>query len=323
MIEPRPNEEKLVPLDTSGESVDVELKDEKEEKVENSDSQITVEQTDEKPADTKTEEKSEEHDKYSNKVQTRINDLTKKWREAERQSEAALQYAKSVKEENENLKKKNLTLDASYIEEYKTRAQAETQALQKQLADAIQAGDSVKQAEIQEKLTSSILQKQRAEMTIAKRAQDEEEKANQKPAEQSPSLEQKPIPKPEPSQKAKDWASKNKWFGDGTEDGHDVVKTMATYGIHRQLITEGVDPESDDYYNEIDTRLNRYFSDNVESNQVSSNRPAQTVAGAARNGNATGRKTVKLSPTQVTIAKKLGVPLEEYARQLQMMQQKS
>ena len=183
MIEPRPNEEKLVPLDTSGESVDVELKDEKEEKVENNDSQITVEQTDEKPADTKTEEKSEEHDKYSNKVQTRINDLTKKWREAERQSEAALQYAKSVKEENENLKKKNSTLDASYIEEYKTRAQAETQALQKQLADAIQSGDSVKQAEIQEKLTSSILQKQRAEMTIAKRAQDEEEKANAKPVE--------------------------------------------------------------------------------------------------------------------------------------------
>ena len=98
---------------------------------------------------------------------------------------------------------------------------------------------------------------------------------------------------------------------------------MATYGIHRQLINEGVDPESDDYYAEIDTRLNRYFSDNVESNQVSSNRPAQTVAGAARNGNATGRKTVKLSPTQVTIAKKLGVPLEEYARQLQLMQQKS
>lgn len=322
MIEPRPNEEKLVPLDTTGESVDVELKDEKEEKVQKNDSEISVEQTEEKPVETQTEEKSEEHDKYSSKVQVRINDLTKKWREAERQSEAALQYAKSVKEENENLKKKNSTLDASYIEEYKTRAQAETQALQKQLADAIQSGDSVKQAEIQEKLTSSILQKQRAEMTIAKRAQDEEEKTNEKPAE-APIPDQKPIPKPEPSQKAKDWASRNTWFGDGTDDNHDVVKTMATYGIHRQLITEGVDPESNDYYNEIDTRLSRYFSDNVESNQVSSNRPAQTVAGAARNGKATGRKTVKLSPTQVTLAKKLGVPLEEYARQLQLMQQKS
>jgi hypothetical protein len=276
MIEPRPNEEKLVPLDTSGESVDVEVKD-KEQETKSKDPEVTVEQVNEKVEETKSEEKSEEHDKYSSKVQTRINDLT--------------------------------------------RAQAETQALQKQLADAIQAGDSSKQAELQEKLTSSILQKQRAEMTIAKRAQDAEQAVEEKP-EKIPT-ETKPIPKPEPSQKAKDWAAKNKWFGDGTEDNHDVVKTMATYGIHRQLINEGVDPESDDYYAEIDTRLNRYFSDNVESNQVSSNRPAQTVAGAARNGNATGRKTVKLSPTQVTIAKKLGVPLEEYARQLQMMQQKS
>lgn len=323
MIEPRPNEEKLVPLDTTGESIDVELKEEKKEE-----SNITVEQEsvkESKPV-SQTEEKpeeSEEHDKYSSKVQTRINDLTKKWREAERQSEAALQYAQSVKKENENLKQKNSTLDASYIEEYKTRAQAETQALQKQLADAIQAGDSVKQAEIQEKLTSSILQKQRAEMTIAKRAQDAEEKTEEAKTNEIPNIEQKPIPKPEPSPKAKAWASKNSWFGDGTDQSHDVVKTMATYGIHRQLINEGVDPESDNYYNEIDTRLSRYFSDNVESNQVSSNRPAQTVAGAARNGNATGRKTVKLSPTQVTIAKKLGVPLEEYAKQLQMMQQKS
>lgn len=320
MIEPRPNEEKLVPLDTSGESIDVEVKD-KEQETKSKEPEVTVEQVNEKVEETKSEEKSEEHDKYSSKVQTRINDLTKKWREAERQSEAALQYAQSVQKENESLKKKNSTLDASYIEEYKTRAQAETQALQKQLADAIQAGDSSKQAELQEKLTSSILQKQRAEMTIAKRAQDAEQAVEEKP-EKIPT-ETKPIPKPEPSQKAKDWAAKNKWFGDGTDDNHDVVKTMATYGIHRQLINEGVDPESDDYYAEIDTRLNRYFSDNVESNQVSSNRPAQTVAGAARNGNATGRKTVKLSPTQVTIAKKLGVPLEEYARQLQMMQQKS
>ena len=321
-MQPQPNEEKLVPLDTSGESVDVEVKDDKEKKKKD-DPEITVEQEqpEEKPVETKSEE-SEEHEKYSSKVQARINDLTKKWREAERQSEAALQYAQSIKKENENLKKKNSTLDASYIEEYKTRAQAETQALQKQLADAIQSGDSVKQAEIQEKLTSSILQKQRAEMTIAKRAQDEEQKVDEKPTE-VPNFEQKPIPKPEPSEKAKAWAAKNSWFGDGTDQSHDVVKTMATYGIHRQLITEGVDPESDDYYNQIDTRLNTYFSGNVESNQVSSNRPAQTVAGAARNGKATGRKTVKLSPTQVTIAKKLGVPLEEYAKQLQMMQQKS
>jgi len=155
-------------------------------------------------------------------------------------------------------------------------------------------------------------------MTLQKKIQEEKNKPEEKPVDFTP--QQKAPPVPEPSQKAQEWVSKNSWFGNGSDSGHDVVKTMATYGIHRQLITEGVDPESDDYYNEIDTRLSRYFSGNTDTSQVGGNRVAQTVASAARNGKATGRRTVTLTPSQVALAKKLGVPLEKYAEQLQLMQ---
>jgi len=183
----------------------------------------------------------------------------------------------------------------------------------------MQAGDFAKQADLQGKLTDTILQRQRAEMTLQKKIQEEKNKPEEKPVDFTAS-QQKTPPTPEPSPKAQSWVSKNSWFGNGSDSQHDVVKTMATYGIHRQLITEGVDPESDDYYNEIDTRLSRYFNANTDTSQVGSNRVAQTVASAARNGKATGRRTVTLTPSQVALAKKLGVPLEKYAEQLQLMQ---
>ena len=318
------NEEKLIPLDTSGENVDVELKEE------------TKEQDNEKTIEVKEEVKEEvnnqnpkgegtEHEQYLSKKKKkedprlRINELTGKWREAERQQLAAIEYAKAVQKENEDLKKKNSTLDNSYIEEFKTRATSEEATIKKDLQEAMQAGDFAKQADLQGKLTDTILQRQRAEMTLQKKIQEEKNKPEEKPVDFTAS-QQKTPPTPEPSPKAQSWVSKNSWFGNGSDSQHDVVKTMATYGIHRQLITEGVDPESDDYYNEIDTRLSRYFNANTDTSQVGSNRVAQTVASAARNGKATGRRTVTLTPSQVALAKKLGVPLEKYAEQLQLMQ---
>ena len=314
------NEEKLIPLDTSGQNVDVELNEE------------TKEQNNEKTVEVKEEvnnqnpkEEGTEHEQYLTKKKKkedprlRINELTGKWREAERQQLAAIEYAKAVQKENEDLKKKNSTLDNSYIEEFKTRATSEETTIKKDLQEAMQAGDFAKQSELQAKLTDTILQRQRAEMTLQKKIQEEKNKPEEKPVDFA-ATQQKAPPTPEPSPKAQSWVSKNSWFGNGSDSGHDVVKTMATYGIHRQLITEGVDPESDDYYNEIDTRLSRYFNANTDTSQVGSNRVAQTVASAARNGKATGRRTVTLTPSQVALAKKLGVPLEKYAEQLQLMQ---
>jgi hypothetical protein len=312
------NEEKLIPLDTTGENIDVELKEKPKEENEK-----TIE-VKEEVNDTKPEKEGTEHEQYLSKKKKkedprlRINELTGKWREAERQQQAAIEYAKAVQKENEDLKKKNATLDNSYIEEFKTRATTEENNIKKELQEALQAGDFGKQADLQSKLTDTILQRQRAEMTLQKKIQEEKNKPEEKPVDFTP--QQKAPPVPEPSQKAQEWVSKNSWFGNGSDSGHDVVKTMATYGIHRQLITEGVDPESDDYYNEIDTRLSRYFSGNTDTSQVGGNRVAQTVASAARNGKATGRRTVTLTPSQVALAKKLGVPLEKYAEQLQLMQ---
>ena len=317
-MQPQPNTEdkKMVPLDSSGESVDVEIKEEEKKE---SDVQVTQEA----PPTEEPKKESKEHDEYSNKVQTRINDLTKKWREEERKAEAALQYAQSVKKENEDLKTQKNTLDESYITEFKQRAQAEEKSLQNLLQEAYQSQDFKKQAEIQAKLTDVVLQRQRAEMSLKAKQAENEKPVEEKPIPNFQSEDPKPAPKEiEPSEKAKSWVSKNPWFGNGDKQEHDLVKTMATYGIHRQLVAAGYDPESDEYYNEIDTRLNARFSDNNTLTN-NSNRPAQTVAGAARNGSATGRNTVRLSPTQVQIAKKLGVPLEEYAKQVQQIAAKN
>jgi len=313
------NEEKLITLDTSGENVDVELKEDKKE--ENNEKNIEVKEevavNDHKPNEEGTEH--EQYLKKKNDPVKRIKELTFKQREAERQQQAAIEYAKALQKENEELKKKNSTLDNSYIEEFKTRATSEENNIKRELQEAMQAGDFGKQAELQSKLTDTILQRQRAEMTLQKKIQEEKNKPEEKPVDFT-ATQQKQPPTPEPSPKAQAWVEKNSWFGNGSDTGHDVVKTMATYGIHRQLINEGVDPESDDYYNEIDTRLSRYFNANTDTSQVASNRATQTVASAARNGKATGRKTVTLTPSQVALAKKLGVPLEKYAEQLQLMQ---
>ena len=172
-MQPQPNTEnnKMVPLDTSGDSVDVEIKEEEKKE---SDVQVTQEAaTAEEP-----KKESKEHDEYSNKVQTRINDLTKNGEKREK-AEAALQYAKSVKAENDNLKTQKDTLDQSYINEFKNRAAAEEKQLQNQLQEALQAQDFKKQAEIQAKLTDAVLQRQRAEMTLENK-QAEAEKPYEK-----------------------------------------------------------------------------------------------------------------------------------------------
>jgi hypothetical protein len=304
--QPALSEEKTIPIEDTGNSVDVELKD------------VVEEATQGTPVETQEETpESSEHEEYSSGVKKRINDLTKKWREEERQKEAALQFAESAKKKNDELEKKVSSLDDSYIEEVAQKVDMTELNLKRDLASAHQKQDFEKVAEIQAALSDNSVQKQRV-LALKKKA---ETPSTEVPAETPAEFKQQaqtPQPRPQPSEKAQAWAKENPWFGQGA--GKDEVMTFATWGIHTQLVNEGVNPESDEYYNEINNRLSSHFPDKIgKTNSNSSqtnNRVAQTVAGAnsARSGGKPGRRTVKLTPSQVAIAKKLGVPLDEYAK---------
>ena len=304
--QPALSEEKTIPIEDTGDSVDVELKD----VVEEATKQTSVETQEE------SEKESSEHEEYSSSVKKRINDLTKKWREEERQKEAALQFAESAKKKNDELEKKVSSLDDSYIEEVAQKVDMTELNLKRDLAAAHQKQDFEKVAEIQAALSDNSVQKQKV-LALKKKT---ETSAKEVPAETPTEFKQQAQPtqqKPQPSAKAQAWAKANPWFGQG--EGKDEVMTFATWGIHTQLVNEGVNPESDEYYSEINNRLSSHFPDKIgktnSNTSTASNKGAQTVAGAnTRVGNKTGRRTVKLTPSQVTIAKKLGVPLDEYAK---------
>jgi hypothetical protein len=306
--QPALSEEKTIPLDDTGDPVDVEVKeDSKKEEV-----QETI------PVETQEEPKeSSEHEEYSSSVKKRINDLTKKWREEERQKDAAIQFAESVKKKNDELKKQFTSLDDSYVEEVAQRVDATESSLKRALAEANQKGDFEAIADIQTKLADNAVSKQR--VLSAKHKKEAKDKETTVPQTTPPDVQQQVKQEaPRPSEKALSWAQRNQWFGQGP--GKDQVMTYATWGIHTNLVNEGFNPESDEYYSEIDTRLKTYFPDKIgktnSSSSTAGNRVVQTVAGAtnARTGGKTGRRTVKLTPSQVAIAKKLGVPLDEYAK---------
>ena len=302
--QPALSEEKTIPIEDTGDSVDVELKE-------------VVEETKETPVETQEEQKdSSEHEEYSSGVKKRINDLTKKWREEERQKKAALEFAESAKKKNDELQKKFTSLDDTYIEEVAQRVDATELSLKRALAEAHQKQDFDAVAEAQSKLAENAVHKQRV---LAAKSKKEATPKEEVVSEGAPKQVQQQVQQqaPQPSQKALQWAQRNQWFGQG--EGKDQAMTYATWGIHTTLVNEGMDPESDEYYNEIDTRLKGYFPDKIgqtnSNTSTASNKVAQTVAGAnTRVGNKTGRRTVKLTPSQVAIAKKLGVPLDEYAK---------
>jgi len=237
-------------------------------------------------------------------TQKRINRLTKKMREAERQREEALRYAQQVHSESQALKNRLNTLDTSYVQEYTNRVTTQMAQAEAELARAIEMGDSKATVEAQRKLTALAIQADRAEQ-----AKQEQQRYAQQQAAAREHQARQPMPAQQPRRadpKAEQWALRNAWFG------QDEAMTYAAFGIHKKLIEdEGFDPQSDEYYNELDRRIASRFG----NQQKPANRPAQTVAGASR-ATATGRsgKKVRLTPSQVAIAKKLGVPLEEYAK---------
>ena len=324
-----PEEEKLkqepmVDIDTSGPDVEVNLEEEK--KVEEPKETIEVEEKQEtepkeeiKVEETKeevkeeTEEKKKELEDYSDGVQKRIAKLTKKWREAERQKEAALEYAKGVKAEQESLQTKLKTIEPNYVSAMEGRVISGLQAAQSQLAKAREAGDIAAEVEAQKMIAKLGVEEARV-ANLKKKAE-----AEVKTPVETPTLDQAIAPKTTVSDpKAEEWAEKNPWFGS------DNAMTYTAFDLHKKLTEEeGFDAQSDDYYNEIDRRMKLDFPHkfgNTESTVTT--KPTQTVASAKRSVNSKSQKTVRLTPSQVTIAKKLGVPLELYAKQLNITKER-
>jgi len=238
-------------------------------------------------------------------TQKRIDRLTKKMREAERREQEAIRYAQAIQTEAQTLKERMNSMDNNYVNEYTSRVATEIQQAENELARAIEVGDGKEVVEAQRKLTGLTIQADRAQQA---KSQQERYLKEQQAAAQHQARQPMPAQQPRrPDPKAEQWALKNSWFG------QDEAMTYAAFGIHKKLVEdEGFDPQSDDYYTELDRRIADKFGGGGKS---ANKRTAQTVVGASRTSN-TGRsgKKVRLTPSQVAIAKKLGVPLEEYAK---------
>ena len=267
------------------------------------------------------EAESEQHEEYSTSVKKRIDKLTKKMREAERQRDEAIGYAKNVQTESDQLKNRMQSLDQGYMQEYGNRLEMQEEQVKAQLNRALELGDTAATVEAQQKLTEigiannqyKTAKKQQEQRLQQEQAARDYYAANPEAARQAQAQRQPEPPPPEPDPKAQDWAAKNEWFG------QDEAMTFAAFGIHKRLVeSEGFDPQSDEYYDELDRNLQREFP-NKFNNGSGAKRPAQNVAGVSRSTGSTktgrsGNKKVRLTPSQVAIAKKLGVPLEEYAK---------
>jgi hypothetical protein len=299
---------KMVDLPSDGPSVDVELP-KKTEKIINPDPEPEAVETEVKVEPEKETASSEEMDDYGKKVQSRIDKLTKKLRESERREHAAIEFAQGVQKKQTELQHKARQLDSGYVAEFANRVEAQTSEVKKQLKEAMDLGDFEKQVEAQQKLARLAVEGDRAKKSVEQRERlkKEMEARGVNPNQpQMPSTQpQQPAPPPSPPDpKAEEWAEKNEWFG------KDEPMTLTSFSIHRKLMEEGFDPTSDMYYSEIDKRMKDTFPHKFEQ-QVS---PTQTVASANRGGPVRRKGTVRLTPSQVAISKKLGVPLSEYAK---------
>ena len=322
-------QEKMVDIDTSGPGVDIEIPEEK--KKDDVVEQSTEDKTYENERETKLEdggsadsavaepsesaavqentEKKKELDDYSGGVKRRIAKLTKKMREAERREEAATLYAKSVLAEQEKLKSRLAKVDTDYVSEMEGRIKSGMEAAVAKLAKAREENNL--QAEVAAQAEISRLGYEEARLSDMK--VKETTKKEQKPVEQP---EEQYVPQRRIDPKAQEWADKNTWFN------KDIVMTEGAKAIHRQLVEEeGYDPISnaEEYYQEIDRRIALEFPHKFAKNtEETTNKPTQTVASATRSSKS-GRKVQRLTPSEVAIAKKLGVSLDEYAKQKRLM----
>ena len=268
------------------------------------DSQETEIEVTEDKSQRENDSSEDQFSKAENSTQKRIDRLTKKMREAERREQEAIRYAQAVQSESGQLKQRLQNSDTNYVAEYTNRVSTQMQQAEAQLARAIEIGDSNATVQAQRNLTTLAIQADRAQQAKAQnsRAQQQAQAAAQQQVRQPMPAQQPKRPDP----KAEQWAMKNSWFGS------DEAMTYAAFGIHKKLVEEeGFDPQSDDYYTELDHRIGSKFNTGATA---SNRRPAQTVVGASRTTSGRSGRKVRLTPSQVAIAKKLGVPLEEYAK---------
>ena len=318
-------EKKTVDIDTSGPGAEVEVPEEKviatEPEIEVKDEETIKDDSkpddtpkepdehvdvrdskdDKEPSETKQDEKLAE---YSDSVKRRIAKLTKNWREAERQKDEAIHYAQSVEQKRKAWESKYAKLDSTYLKDSETRIKSQLDAVKGKLAAAIESGDTAKQVEAQTELSALTGDARSIESEKIRRESYEPKTPATEPGlpAQTPTL-------PQVDEKAEDWATQNTWFG------KDRAMTFTAFEHHKDLVEkEGFDPKSNDYYAEIDKRIRVDFPHKFGKTETTT-KPAQTVASVRRSVK-TGRKQVKLTSSQVHIARKLGVPLEEYAKQL-------
>ena len=316
-------EEKTVDIDTSGPDTEVNLPEEQSpdtetvESTETSSAEPVEPVEEEKTVETKSEDKEEKKDElkeYSEGVQRRIAKLTKKWREAERQKDEAAEFAKAQIKLREQAEAKISKLEPGFMKSTEDSIASGLVAAKAELAKAREAGDINAEVEAQAKI--SELGYKQAKFLETK-AQQEEFNKNKQQEVKTPeiNLQQQPT-QATPDPKAETWAAKNAWFG------QDTAMTYTAFDLHKKLTEqEGFDPSSDEYYSEIDKRIRlefpHKFGNNTDTGE-NTTKPVQTVASAKRSTNSGRSKTVRLTSSQVAIAKKLGVPLEEYAKQLKI-----
>ena len=309
-------EKKLVPIDTSGPDATIDIEEKKDEAVieqpeEKNEQEQGTDKSFENERETKLDEKKSDEtlEDYSKGVQSRIAKLTRKMREAERREQAAVEYAQAVEQKRQQLEKRFEKTDSDYIKKFETTISSGLESAQKELAAAIESGNAEAQVEANKRIAQLAFEN--AKLEAAKEGRE-----NKPQAENPVQLSQANnvnIPRRDdpinPDPRAEAWAAKNSWFGS------DRAMTYTAFEIHKDLTEkEGYDPSSDEYYAEVDKRIKVDFPHkfgNTETKQTTA--PVQTVASATRSVKP-GRKTVRLTSSQVAIAKKLGVPLEEYAK---------
>jgi len=250
-----------------------------------------------------------ELESYSKGVQKRISRLTEKYRKEERDRQEAVRLAQQLLQEKQQLEGRLKQLDSGYLNEYGARIEAQVAAARRAYKDAYEAGDTDKMIEAQEALARATTDKQRYD--LAKSRADERVQTTAAPPQQQyvAPQQQAVAQQPQVDPKAQSWAEKNDWFG------QDEVMTYAAFGVHRKLVEEeGFDPQSDEYYSEIDRRMRTEFPHKFQASKPSGKSQVAPAGSSASRSTKQGRRTVKLSPSQIAIAKKLNVPLEEYAK---------
>ena len=279
----------------------VEIEVDAESETEEQEPETKVETVAEEPA----EDKGDELESYSNNVQKRIKKLTEKYRKEERDREEAVRMAQQLLSENNKLKSQVKNLDKGYVSSEESRLEAHTDSVKRQYREAYESGDSDAMFSAQEQLSKMAVQQDRIRL-----AKQRIEREVEEPEQQAQPVAQQQAPVAKPDARAEEWANKNEWFGS------DDVMTYAAFGLHKKLVEEeGFDPSTDEYYSEVDKRIRTEFPQKFpKAKKTGGAQVAPAGASATRSTTKQGRRSVKLSPSQIAMAKRLNVPLEEYAK---------